>query len=86
MTILSRRTMLAGAASATALPSFALWSAQSASAATDPVGKQAASFTKWRRFMIRPSVGYFNWYAASRTMWRTIVNGSLAGSGADWGA
>ena len=48
MTILSRRTVLAGAASASALPSFALWSAQSASAATDPAGKQAASFYRYK--------------------------------------
>src|SRR5215469_650955 len=48
MTILSRRTLLAGAASASALPSFALWSAQSASAATHPAGKQAASFYRYK--------------------------------------
>jgi len=48
MTILSRRTLLAGAASASVLPSFALWSAQFARAATPPVGKQAASFYRYK--------------------------------------
>src|SRR5262252_2796223 len=48
MTILSRRTLLAGAASASVLPSSALWSAQFARAATPPVGKQAASFYRYK--------------------------------------
>jgi glyoxylase-like metal-dependent hydrolase (beta-lactamase superfamily II) len=48
MTILSRRTLLAGAASASALPSFALWNAQFARAATPPAGKQAASFYRYK--------------------------------------
>src|SRR5215472_8121365 len=48
MTILSRRTLLAGAASASVPPSFALWSAQFARAATPPVGKQAASFYRYK--------------------------------------
>src|SRR5262249_58197540 len=48
MTILSRRTFLAGAASASVLPSFALWSAQSVRAATPAAGKQAASFYRYK--------------------------------------
>ncbi len=48
MTVLSRRTMLAGAASAAALPSFDLWSAHFARAATAPAGKQAASFYRYK--------------------------------------
>ena len=48
MSILSRRTFLAGAASAAALPSFALWSAQSVRAATPAAGKQAASFYRYK--------------------------------------
>jgi glyoxylase-like metal-dependent hydrolase (beta-lactamase superfamily II) len=48
MSILSRRAMLAGAASAAALPSFALWSAQSVRAATPAAGKQAASFYRYK--------------------------------------
>jgi len=48
MSILSRRTLLAGAASAAALPSFALWSAQSVRAATPAAGKQAASFYRYK--------------------------------------
>ena len=48
MTILSRRTFLAGAASAGALPSFALWSAEFARAATAPADKQAASFYRYK--------------------------------------
>ncbi len=48
MTILSRRTFMAGAASAAALPSFALWSAQSVRAATPAAGKQAASFYRYK--------------------------------------
>ncbi len=48
MSILSRRTFLAGAASAAALPSFALWSAQLARAATPAAGKQAASFYRYK--------------------------------------
>ena len=48
MTILSRRTFVAGAASAAALPSFALWSAQSVRAATPAAGKQAASFYRYK--------------------------------------
>jgi glyoxylase-like metal-dependent hydrolase (beta-lactamase superfamily II) len=48
MTILSRRTLLAGAASAAALPCFDLWSANFARAATPPAGKQAASFYRYK--------------------------------------
>jgi glyoxylase-like metal-dependent hydrolase (beta-lactamase superfamily II) len=48
MTILSRRTLLAGAASTTALPSFALWNAHFAHAAPAPAGKQAASFYRYK--------------------------------------
>src|SRR2546427_3814873 len=48
MSILSRRTLLAGAASASVLPSFALWSAQFARAATPAAGKQAASFYRYK--------------------------------------
>jgi glyoxylase-like metal-dependent hydrolase (beta-lactamase superfamily II) len=48
MSILSRRTLLAGAASAAALPSFALWSPQSVRAATPAAGKQAASFYRYK--------------------------------------
>jgi len=48
MTILSRRTLLAGAASASVLPSFALWSGQSVRAATPAAGKQAASFYRYK--------------------------------------
>ena len=48
MTILSRRTFLAGAASAGALPSFALWSAEFARASTAPADKQAASFYRYK--------------------------------------
>src|SRR5262249_37943738 len=48
MSILSRRTFLAGAASAAALPSFALWSPQFARAATPAAGKQAASFYRYK--------------------------------------
>src|SRR5258708_38635126 len=48
MTILSRRAVLAGAASAAALPSFALWSPQLARAATPAAGKQAASFYRYK--------------------------------------
>jgi glyoxylase-like metal-dependent hydrolase (beta-lactamase superfamily II) len=48
MTILSRRTLLAGAASAAALPCFGLWSANFAHAATPPAGKQAASFYRYK--------------------------------------
>jgi len=48
MTILSRRTFLAGAASAGALPSFGLWSTQFAHAAAPPAGKQAASFYRYK--------------------------------------
>lgn len=48
MTILSRRTFLAGAASASAVPSFGLWSGQFARAAAPPAGKQAASFYRYK--------------------------------------
>jgi glyoxylase-like metal-dependent hydrolase (beta-lactamase superfamily II) len=48
MSILSRRTLLAGAASAAALPCFGLWSAKFARAATPPAGKQAASFYRYK--------------------------------------
>jgi glyoxylase-like metal-dependent hydrolase (beta-lactamase superfamily II) len=48
MTILSRRTLLAGAASATALPCFDLWRANFARAATAAAGKQAASFYRYK--------------------------------------
>jgi glyoxylase-like metal-dependent hydrolase (beta-lactamase superfamily II) len=48
MTILSRRTLLAGAASAAALPCFGLWGANFARAATPPAGKQAASFYRYK--------------------------------------
>jgi glyoxylase-like metal-dependent hydrolase (beta-lactamase superfamily II) len=48
MTILSRRTFMAGAASASALPSFGLWTAQFARAAAPPAGKQAASFYRYK--------------------------------------
>ena len=48
MTILSRRTFLAGAASASALPSFALWNAEFARAATAAADKQAASFYRYK--------------------------------------
>jgi len=48
MSILSRRTLLAGAASASVLPSFALWSGQSVRAATPAAGKQAASFYRYK--------------------------------------
>jgi glyoxylase-like metal-dependent hydrolase (beta-lactamase superfamily II) len=48
MTILSRRTFLAGAASASALPSFALWKAEFARAATPTADKQAASFYRYK--------------------------------------
>ncbi|MEI4884093.1 hypothetical protein, partial [Klebsiella pneumoniae] len=48
MSILSRRTLLAGAAAASALPSFALWTKEFARAATPPAGKQAASFYRYK--------------------------------------
>jgi glyoxylase-like metal-dependent hydrolase (beta-lactamase superfamily II) len=48
MSILSRRTLLAGAASAAALPCFDLWSANFAHAATPAAGKQAASFYRYK--------------------------------------
>jgi glyoxylase-like metal-dependent hydrolase (beta-lactamase superfamily II) len=48
MTILSRRTLLAGAAAAGASTSFGWWSSQSARAATAPAGKQAASFYRYK--------------------------------------
>ncbi len=48
MTILSRRTLLAGAASTAALPSFGLWGENFARAATPPAGKQAASFYRYK--------------------------------------
>jgi glyoxylase-like metal-dependent hydrolase (beta-lactamase superfamily II) len=48
MTILSRRTLLAGAASAAALPCVGLWRANFARAATPPSGKQAASFYRYK--------------------------------------
>jgi glyoxylase-like metal-dependent hydrolase (beta-lactamase superfamily II) len=52
MPILSRRALLAGAASAAALPCFPLWSAHlaldQAHAATPPAGKQAASFYRYK--------------------------------------
>jgi glyoxylase-like metal-dependent hydrolase (beta-lactamase superfamily II) len=48
MSILSRRTLLAGAASAAALPCFDLWSANFARAATAPAGKQVASFYRYK--------------------------------------
>src|SRR5258708_37604006 len=48
MTILSRRTLLAGAAAAGASTSFGWWSSQSARAATPPAGKQAASFYRYK--------------------------------------
>jgi glyoxylase-like metal-dependent hydrolase (beta-lactamase superfamily II) len=48
MNILSRRTMLAGAASAAALPCFDLWTPHFARAATAPAGKQAASFYRYK--------------------------------------
>jgi glyoxylase-like metal-dependent hydrolase (beta-lactamase superfamily II) len=48
MTILSRRTFMAGAASAAALPSASLWSAQFARAATSAADKQAASFYRYK--------------------------------------
>jgi hypothetical protein len=44
MTILSRRTLLAGAASAGAASSFGLWAGEFARAAAPAAGKQAASF------------------------------------------
>jgi len=47
MTILTRRTLLAGAAAAGASTSFGWWSSQSARAATPPAGKQAASFSRY---------------------------------------
>jgi glyoxylase-like metal-dependent hydrolase (beta-lactamase superfamily II) len=48
MPVLSRRTLLAGAASAAALPLFDLWSAHLANAATPQAGKQAASFYRYK--------------------------------------
>jgi glyoxylase-like metal-dependent hydrolase (beta-lactamase superfamily II) len=48
MTILSRRTLLAGAAAAGASTSLAWWSPQSARAATAPAAKQAASFYRYK--------------------------------------
>ena len=49
MPVLSRRTLLAGAASAAALPSFALWGPHFAAAAVPPpAGKQAASFYRYK--------------------------------------
>jgi glyoxylase-like metal-dependent hydrolase (beta-lactamase superfamily II) len=48
MTILSRRTLLAGAATTTALPGFALWSTHFAHAAPAPAGKQVASFYRYK--------------------------------------
>jgi len=48
MTILTRRTLLAGAAAAGASTSFGWWSSQSARAATPPAGKQAASFYRYK--------------------------------------
>jgi glyoxylase-like metal-dependent hydrolase (beta-lactamase superfamily II) len=48
MSILSRRTLLAGAASAAALPCFDLWRASFAHAATAPAGRQAASFYRYK--------------------------------------
>jgi glyoxylase-like metal-dependent hydrolase (beta-lactamase superfamily II) len=48
MTILSRRTLLAGAAAAGALPSLVLWGARFARAATPPADKQAASFYRYK--------------------------------------
>jgi glyoxylase-like metal-dependent hydrolase (beta-lactamase superfamily II) len=48
MAVLSRRTLLAGAASAAALPCSGLWSANFARAATQAAGKQAASFYRYK--------------------------------------
>ena len=48
MTILSRRTFIAGAASVGALPSFGLWSTHFARAAAPAAGKQAASFYRYK--------------------------------------
>jgi glyoxylase-like metal-dependent hydrolase (beta-lactamase superfamily II) len=48
MTILTRRTLLAGAAAAGASTSFGWWSSQSARAATPAAGKQAASFYRYK--------------------------------------
>jgi glyoxylase-like metal-dependent hydrolase (beta-lactamase superfamily II) len=48
MSILSRRTLLAGAGSAAALPCFDLWSANFARAATPPADRQAASFYRYK--------------------------------------
>ena len=48
MTILTRRTFLAGAAAAGALPSFALWSAAVRPRRHAPAGKQAASFYRYK--------------------------------------
>jgi glyoxylase-like metal-dependent hydrolase (beta-lactamase superfamily II) len=48
MSILSRRTLLAGATSVAALPCFGLWNANFARAATPPAGKQAASFYRYK--------------------------------------
>jgi glyoxylase-like metal-dependent hydrolase (beta-lactamase superfamily II) len=48
MTILSRRTLLAGAASAGAASSFALWAGEFARAAAPAAGKQAASFYRYK--------------------------------------
>jgi glyoxylase-like metal-dependent hydrolase (beta-lactamase superfamily II) len=48
MPILSRRTLLAGAASAAALPCFDLWTPHFARAAMPPAGRQAASFYRYR--------------------------------------
>jgi glyoxylase-like metal-dependent hydrolase (beta-lactamase superfamily II) len=48
MTILTRRTLLAGAAAATAAPSLALWAPHFARAAAPPAGKQAASFYRYK--------------------------------------
>ncbi len=48
MPILSRRTLLAGATSAAALPCFGLWSGNFALAATPPASRQAASFYRYK--------------------------------------
>jgi glyoxylase-like metal-dependent hydrolase (beta-lactamase superfamily II) len=48
MPILSRRTLLAGAASAAALRCFDLWRADLARAATPLAGRQAASFYRYK--------------------------------------
>ena len=48
MSILSRRTLLAGAAAIGAAPSFDLWSTHFARAAAPAAGKQAASFYRYK--------------------------------------